>query len=82
MKYFLILSFFAGLPILFAAEPPQNITGVQKQIERQTVAWKVATVKPLSETVKAAFAKNGWRIVLQRPLESRQKQRLTNIVKK
>lgn len=82
MKYFLILSFFVGLPILFAAEPPQNITGVQKQIERQTVAWKVATVKPLSETVKAAFAKNGWRIVLQRPLESRQKQRLTNIVKK
>ena len=82
MKYFLFLSFFAGLPILFAAEPPQNITGVQKQIERQTVAWKVATVKPLSETVKAAFAKNGWRIILQRPLESRQNQRMTNVVRK
>ena len=81
MRTFLILTLLSGLAISYAQTPPENITGIQKQIERQTNAWKTASVKPLSDTIKAPFAKKGWRIVLQRPLESRQTRRLTNVVR-
>ena len=80
MKKYLLFSLFFGLPLL-QASPPEFVSSIQKQIERQTLAWKIATVRPLAETVKAPFARDGWRIVLQRPLESLQKERLTNVVK-
>ena len=44
------------------------------------MAWKTAGIKPLQETVKATFAKNGWRIILQRPLESQNKSLYSNYV--
>lgn len=77
---FLFYFFLFSATSLYAAKVPDVISNVRQQIERQTVAWKVDSIKPLSETVKDPFAKDGWRIILQRPLESRPKKRAANIV--
>ena len=81
MKYFLIVFFLSFSTLLPAAPQPEIIKNVQRMIERRTMSWKTASAEPLSRTVKASFAENGWRIVLQRPLESKRKNHYNNIVK-
>ena len=78
MKFLLSVFLFAAAFMIYAAIPPEFISGLSRQIERKTMAWKTAGIKPLQETVKATFAKNGWRIILQRPLESQNKSLYSN----
>ena len=81
MKYLLLFLFFSFSTLLFAETPPEIIKNTQKLIERKTFSWKTAATDPLSKTVKADFAKNGWRIIFQRPLESQRNGNFSNIVK-
>ena len=80
MKNFLLFFWLVNTLVLFAA-PPEIIQTLQKQIERETLAWKVASVEPLSKTLKTPIAKDGWRLILQRPLESQRTNRYSNIVR-
>ena len=81
MKYLLLFLLFTFSAVLFADTPPEVVKNVQQLIERRTLSWKTAEIVPLSKTVKADFAKNGWRIILQRPLESQRNGNLSNVVK-
>ena len=81
MKYLLLFLFFSFSVVLFAETPPEVIKNTQRLIERNPFAWKTAATDPLSNTVKAGFAKNGWRVILQRPLESNRNGNLSNVVK-
>ena len=81
MKYLLLFLFFSFSAVLFAETPPEVIKNTQRLIERNTFAWKTVATDPLSNTVKAGFAKNGWRVILQRPLESNRNGNLSNVVK-
>ena len=81
MKYLLLFLFFSFSAVLFAETPPEVIKNTQKLIERKTYSWKTAAADPLSKTVKADFAKNGWRIIFQRPLESQRNGDFSNVVK-
>ena len=81
MKYIFIVLFLSFSTLVFAAVQPEIIKNARRMIERRTASWKTASVEPLSKTVKASFAKDSWRVVLQRPLESRRRNRYSNIVK-
>ena len=77
-KCLLSLLLFSAI-FLFAA-PPETVNKVRLLIEQRTLVWKACNVKPLSETVKAPFAKDGWRIELQRPLESKKRSGIQGFI--
>ena len=72
-KIFLFLLLFSSKSLIFSAAPPEILRSTGIQIERKTLVWKVASLKPLSETLSAKNSENGWRMELERPLESRTK---------
>ena len=79
MKKCLLSLLLISAIFLFAA-PPETVNKVRLLIEQRTLVWKACNVKPLSETVKAPFAKDGWRIELQRPLESKKRSGIQGII--
>lgn len=81
MKTLISILLTISAAVLCAGNQPEFITHIQKHIERNILAWKIASITPLPQSVKAPFAENGWRMILQRPLESRKKDVLTNVVR-
>ena len=69
-----------GAAVLIHAAPPETVERVKTLVEQRTAVWKASAVTPLSETVKEPFAKDGWRIEFQRPLESRSKEGIQGVL--
>ena len=71
MKTLLFCCAIIGCTILSAQEIPETVKQIGSLIERKTVVWNKTSISPLSNTIKAPFAKNGWRMELARPLENK-----------
>lgn len=50
--------------------PPGELYRMVRMIEKGTKVWKITGIEPLSNTVSEPFARNGWRVTMERPFES------------
>ncbi len=76
MKRILFPIFLSSALMLSAAAPapsvsvPGSVRNLSAGLQKRFPAWRLASARPLSETVKGAFAADSWRVLFERPFEN------------